>query len=195
MFRIVNLAITMTVKIERKKRFKGFVPKGSKHCYKCNRILPLTSFGKNSASKDGHMSECKECRLRAKRQYYHKHPQRARNEKKRYRQNNLEQVREKNRQWVRDNPEKVKAQRLAYYLTHHKSKNKTKHHGKAINRRSKCEICDSTVNLQNHHFNYDKPLDVHTYCASCHKFIHVIIDKLEKNPHNAELVYLLFGDI
>ena len=36
-----------------------------------------------------------------------------------------------------------------------------------------CEICNSTENLQKHHWRYDKPLLVNTLCKECHSIQHV----------------------
>jgi hypothetical protein len=36
-----------------------------------------------------------------------------------------------------------------------------------------CEICGSTINLQRHHWNYNKPLLVNTLCKECHDIQHV----------------------
>lgn len=37
-----------------------------------------------------------------------------------------------------------------------------------ITRKSKCEICNSKNNIQPHHDNYNKPLDVTWICRKCH---------------------------
>ena len=36
-----------------------------------------------------------------------------------------------------------------------------------------CEICNSTNDLQRHHWRYDKPLMVNTLCKECHTIQHV----------------------
>lgn len=35
-----------------------------------------------------------------------------------------------------------------------------------------CEVCNSTDNIQRHHHNYTKPLDVIQFCRKHHKEIH-----------------------
>lgn len=37
---------------------------------------------------------------------------------------------------------------------------------------SDCDICQSTQNLQRHHWRYDKPLLVNTLCSTCHGIQH-----------------------
>lgn len=44
------------------KHFKGFVPIGMKHCYKCGRVLPKSDFHKDRTRYDGVHSKCKECK-------------------------------------------------------------------------------------------------------------------------------------
>ena len=39
--------------------------------------------------------------------------------------------------------------------------------------KSSCEICESTDNLQKHHWDYNKPLLVNTLCSTCHKIQHL----------------------
>lgn len=39
--------------------------------------------------------------------------------------------------------------------------------------KSSCEICNSTDNLQRHHWRYDKPLLVNTLCRDCHDIQHI----------------------
>lgn len=43
--------------------------------------------------------------------------------------------------------------------------------GKLI-RRGKCERCDSTSNIEGHHADYSKPLEVIWLCSKCHKLEH-----------------------
>lgn len=61
------------------------------------------------------------------------------------------------------------------------------------NKALKCDICDSTEKLENHHFDYDRPLDVTKLCKNCHVLTERILRKLEQNPYDPELIYLLFG--
>ena len=91
-----------------------------KYCKPCDRNLPLSSFGKNRAQKDGLQNNCKECRsLRAKT----KDAQRIAEYQSRYRQENSaslsasasaryaanpEPKKEQAAQWRRKNPERKK---------------------------------------------------------------------------------------
>lgn len=43
--------------------------------------------------------------------------------------------------------------------------------GKVV-RPDRCEICSSTKNIQAHHEDYSKPLDVQWLCVKCHNDVH-----------------------
>ena len=87
-------------------------------------------------------------------------------EKKRIRdynwiKNNIERNREYKREWRKRNP-----------------MNKTENNARNMARRNiplkeSCDICHSTNNLQRHHWRYDKPLLVNTFCVTCHKIQHI----------------------
>lgn len=47
---------------------------------------------------------------------------------------------------------------------------------------SNCLFCGSTKNLERHHPDYDKPLEVITMCRRCHKKIHILFHP--KGPRN-----------
>jgi hypothetical protein len=36
-----------------------------------------------------------------------------------------------------------------------------------------CQICSSKINLQKHHWNYNKPMIVNTLCSECHNIQHI----------------------
>lgn len=44
------------------------VPPGKKHCHKCDRTLDIECFGRNRGRKDGHGTECQECRKKYREQ-------------------------------------------------------------------------------------------------------------------------------
>lgn len=67
-----------------------------------------------------------------------------------------------------NNPDKTRVQAHARY---HKAKLK----------KSNCEHCGSDINLQMHHADYDKPLEVITLCVKCRNKEHI---RLRKEYHN-----------
>ena len=46
---------------------------------------------------------------------------------------------------------------------------------KKITKPSKCSACESTENIEGHHADYDKPLEVIWLCSRCHKRLHAEI--------------------
>ena len=70
-----------------------------------------------------------------------------------YYQEHIEESRKKHKRWRDENPEKIKAQRIAV---------------KHVPLDPKCSYCDSIDFLERHHPDYDKPLEVITLCKSCH---------------------------
>lgn len=73
-------------------------------------------------------------------------------------------------EWKINNPQKVKAQYKAQYAIRI---------GKL--RRKPCEVCRDE-NVQAHHDNYKKPLEVRWLCPLCHRNEHLGNVKFKKNP-------------
>jgi hypothetical protein len=93
-----------------------------------------------------------------------------------YRQTHKEQNRAKINKWHKLHPKIRKAERLAR---------------DNVPLGSHCEICYSIKDLQRAHFDYDKPLEVHTFCVKCHAMIdHTIVP----NITDPKIATLLFQD-
>lgn len=54
-----------------------------------------------------------------------------------------------------------------------KLKLRAKNMARKIELNKSCDICNSTENLQRHHWDYNKPLLVNTLCSTCHKIQHI----------------------
>jgi hypothetical protein len=65
----------------------------------------------------------------------------------------------KNREYSKEELSKIK-----------KARDKSHFH---VQLKPNCEICNSTENLERHHWRYDKPLLVNTLCSTCHDIQHV----------------------
>lgn len=128
---------------------------GEKHCLKCDRWLPIESFGLRAQSKtDGHQSSCKDC-------------QRA------YIKAHQDYIAEYNRQW-KQTPNGKESHRQAMIRSQKKHREKVQARWKvkeAIRTgrlvRLPCQFCGDQKS-QAHHDDYDKPLDVVWVCHSCH---------------------------
>jgi len=83
-----------------------------KKCKKCGNEKKLEEFPKLKSSKDGHNTQCRECKNKASREWVKKNPEKrkaslAKYDKKAYWERNRDHEIERNKQWKKDNPEKV----------------------------------------------------------------------------------------
>lgn len=129
-----------------------------KKCFKCGRELPLDSFYTHSRMKDGHLNKCKECTILDMRMH---------------REKNGDKIRAYDRASGGDRhlvkfgdkfPEKRRAQIAV---------------GNAIRDGKMCKPlfctrCLSPGNVQAHHRDYSKPLDVVWLCQKCHVEEHAL---------------------
>jgi len=97
---------------------------------------------KETARKRKYFRENREERLAHDRQYYQKH---------------REEILERQREYYKKNKPKRSAKAQAYHKTPLDIK---------------CEVCGSSQNLERHHRDYSKPLEVVTLCRSCHTQLH-----------------------
>lgn len=149
-----------------------------KICFKCGTEKPLTQFYKHSKMADGHLGKCKACtkadskRNRSENIDEHRARDRARhwgdperrsysNAKSReWREKNPERHAEHQKSWAMRNPEKRKA--------HHAVSNAVRD-GRL--ERGMCEVC-GCADVQAHHDDYSKPLDVRWLCIAHHNEAH-----------------------
>lgn len=134
-----------------------------KKCSSCKEFLPLNAFNRNKNRIGGRGSRCKKCI-------------------KKWQQNNREKVNRNAREWRKKNPEKYK--KTVYKWI---DKNRKKFNAQAvfndhkrrgnISLKSACELCGSAENLEAHHFDYGKPLEVTTFCKRCHLGFHACLRK------------------
>lgn len=90
---------------ERKQREK-FPEEGMQTCSSCKVVKAYEEFAKDSMSKIGIRSDCKECRRGYNKSYYKINSDHLKNEAKSYRDMNEEKVKECSRNWRINNPEK-----------------------------------------------------------------------------------------
>jgi hypothetical protein len=134
-----------------------------KKCFKCEEEKPLTEFYRHKQMADGYLNKCKECVKTYVRGYYRLHEE----ERKHY-------ERERNK-----TPER-KLQRAEYQRTrrlNHREKcrandavGKAKLKGRLVP--EPCEVCGTTENVEAHHPDYSKPLDVQWLCFTHHRELH-----------------------
>lgn len=122
----------------------------NKICSKCEELKSTSEFHRDNHLKSGFRSSCKECT-------------KVTEVTRTWRRNNKERRRKYLNEYMRvykkKHPKKVKARALANTNAH-------------IVKGSCCEQCQSLKDLQMHHEDYDKPLEVVTLCVPCHRKIH-----------------------
>jgi len=150
----------------------------SKSCFKCGVHKPLSEFYKHKMMADGHLNKCKDCAKKDVRQnrdanldYYKEYD--------RQRSNNPERVAERSdyaqseagkranaeakKRWIESNLIKRAAQVMF--------RNRARNRPELI--KHECESCGiRDVQLNAHHDDYSKPLDVRFLCGKCHSKWH-----------------------
>lgn len=131
-----------------------------KSCFKCHISKPIDQFYKHPKMKDGHLNKCKECTRRDTHQNYEENRE-AHSSYDKLRQRRVDR-RQKKQGYLRRHrliyPERDKArQAVARALRFGRL------------RKEPCLICGTIENLQAHHEDYDKPLEVKWYCDKHHR--------------------------
>lgn len=134
-----------------------------KKCKTCGLILPFDMFHKHKISADGLRSNCKSCRSINEAHYYtDKREHRILCAKQR---RQLPEVKEKqnyySKQYAKNNKLKLRARAILNYNVRT---------GK-LSRPTNCQDCGSPNQIEGHHEDYSKPLDVKWLCVFCHKRI------------------------
>jgi len=145
----------------------------TKKCFKCGIEKKLFEFYKHKEMKDGYLNKCKSCTKKDTKNNYNK---------------NI--INYKLYEWKRSDYEHRKLLRKNYY-----NKNKKRHRKKqtALNAnislsnairdkkiiKGKCLICNTDKNIQGHHFDYSKPLEVWWLCIKHHNRIHKILNLIK----------------
>lgn len=104
------------------------IPRGFKKCTKCGEIKKLYLFNRNSQSKDGCTTQCKECQKNNAHRSYAKNKHK-RNYKKYY-QDHKEAKQEQSRDYYQRHKDESKAQHAAYLQTKAGKKAMSKAHAK-----------------------------------------------------------------
>jgi hypothetical protein len=147
-----------------------------KTCNKCGLTKQLSDFPTDRSKPGGTSSQCRDCRKAYFKQFN------ADNKERRYGQT---------KEWSQNNRDKRNASSRAYYASHkhehlvrvrrYRGSNTlaSKAHGKVtyairtgVLIPQPCEIC-GCQDVQAHHEDYSKPLDVKWLCVKHHKLVHV----------------------
>lgn len=162
---------------------------GAKFCPKCKENKPMSDFGSSSKSTDGHRCRCRKCESVASLKYYHNNRSKCAATHQKWVDNNKDSIRLYSKKYHEDHVEeiaeyekeklncpKVKEQYQEYAARYRENNpKKVKAHNAATIALRKgelikqdCEDCFSDTNIDMHHEDYDKPLDVVWLCRKCH---------------------------
>lgn len=147
--------------------------KTSKGCFKCGEVKPLTEFYKHPQMADGYVNKCKECNKKDVSTHYHD----TSSERKEYERKRLHDPHriEARIQYRKDNPEAFSKGNAAYRKRHpekaiaHSMVNNAIRDGKLF--KTPCQICGD-LEVEGHHPDYSKPLDVTWLCKVHHLAAH-----------------------
>lgn len=164
----------------------------NKKCFKCGRVMPIDSFYRHPQMTDGHLNKCKEC---------------TKSDITKNREDKIEYYKEYDRNRA-DLPRRVEARRLyaeqaktdperkakkaismdkyknkypEKYKAHYKMRDNMR--DKKIEKPELCSVCGKKKNLEGHHHDYSKPLDVLWVCRKCHIRIHKDLRELERQSN------------
>lgn len=139
-----------------------------KLCPKCKTEKSFDQFYKNPKSSNGLSSYCKSCICKTTYESFLKRPI---EERRKIGRSNYHVKKDSPSYRIRIS-EKQKRRRLKY-PEKFKARKKVWHEIKAGRmQREPCEFCGSTIQVQAHHHDYLKPLEVRWMCAPCHRKYH-----------------------
>ena len=151
----------------------------NKTCSMCFKEKPISMFGRRPDSKIGYKSACKPCSNKNTKKWREKNPKYHKN----YFHNHKDYFRLHSRKFRENHPgcyegrcEKEKEHRKYLYIL---NKKKVQAHRTANIylyknniKKLPCFSCSINENIEMHHQDYSKPLEVAFLCKSCHRMLH-----------------------
>jgi hypothetical protein len=137
----------------------------TKKCFKCNKNKSLTDYYVHKQMADGRVGKCKEC---------------AKKDVLEHRQDNIEKVRAYDRERgklphrIKQRTQDAKAWRKKFPKRYkaHKVLNAALKSGKVVKPYKCCKCKVLPLQMEGHHDDYDKPLEVVWLCSCCHRQLH-----------------------
>ncbi len=145
-----------------------------KRCFKCGEVKALDEFYKHPRMGDGHLNKCKECTKKdvhgnreENLEYYREYDRKRANQPER-----VDMRRKVNEEWRRSGK---RAEYLRKWLLEHPEVKKATtavHNALRDSKLTKPNCCSEcgikTSDLEAHHPDYSKPLEIQWLCIKCH---------------------------
>lgn len=142
-----------------------------KLCSKCKTEKPLTEFSKNKNNKDGHSYWCRDCRRQMTRDKEQLNPEETNARKRLWDKENADKVKEiKAKSYLNRKEKNLTYQRSTYGTIKRSARQyffNALRRGEVI-KPDRCSSCGSSIKIEAHHTNYNKPLEVVWLCRVCH---------------------------
>ena len=150
-----------------------------KTCPKCKKEKDYSEFYKQTKSKDGYLTPCKQCRLEADRERRKNNPiwvLKRKMQNAKFHEDNREKIAERKKKWFASDKGKAshiksskkwKKENSSKVLAHQAIERAVKR-GDIIPKKN-CEICNSKFKIEAHHPDYRKRLEVIWLCKICHE--------------------------
>jgi hypothetical protein len=142
--------------------------RSEKGCLECRETKPLADFYAHPKSADGRAGICKDCQKARMKRRRLTNPAVQEYERERYHEPARKARLARNaKAWRKNNP-------MAYRA--HTAVGNAVRDGRLL--KEPCALCGTTENVQGHHKDYGKPLEVTWLCAKCHHRIHATFPEL-----------------
>jgi hypothetical protein len=140
----------------------------TKACIECGVPKLLSEYYRHPGMADGTLGVCKVCHKRRMKERRLTNPYVQEYDRERYHDPARKaRTAEIAQRWAAQNPE---ARRAQYAVNNAVRDGRLK--------KMPCALCGSENNIQGHHKDYGRPLDVVWLCATCHHRVHAIFPEL-----------------
>ena len=150
---------------------------GWKKCQQCGATKTTEEFYRKKDTVNEYYPQCKECGRAAKRVYSAKNRDQILAYAKRYYAKNKEKCLAATRKYQAEHPEQIRAHQKKWYGKNKHKKAAQQRVFKALKsgklKKENCKVCGSSENIQAHHPDYSRPLEVVWLCHTHHQKNHV----------------------